>query len=949
MQKRAFVSAALLAFSLAAAVADTFTAPRPLFTLKTEHFTIIFPKESRAAAEYLAREAEGIYDDVAAALKAPKDLHLPVVITPDSDDLNGYCSIDPYTHIVLYQAPISPNDGFVVYQDDLRKLFMHELTHAVSLNMRDPFWGFLAALFTNAIAPASFLSPASLVEGVTVSMESRDGFGRAAETDYLGKVRQDIIEGRFKSFPEAAGLWQGYPGGIHYVYGGLFSRYLQETYGMDAYDALWKNLSKGDFIAGLEGWLCFKGAFEKAYGGLSLDAAWKGFRDWASLKRPVVTAVKPLSEKFEVIGASCADASRFYWSESTAVMAYDPGTGRTLKVFDSDGQPNRLSVSPDGERLLVSTFRFVDSMPKALLRVWNLKKRRWETSSFPNRLREAAWLPDGKGILACRLDGYTMDLVRVDSGGTEVLLRGTERLVPSAPCPFGENGIAFLLKVDGVVRLARMDLSTRSIRLLDAGKSLSSARYLSAGPAGLCFSYDVDGSLFKLGRYGDAGLSLQGAPVSGGVRYPAARGGEVYYVGSFSQGDKPLRFPADNPDLRLEGVESAWVDFDPAGSGPSAYDAPPSMAAKPYDPLPWLLVPHCRYPFLTTNETGFDAESWRTYVNGAGVFGSSVDPLDEQSLSWSVAYKWLDRFAQAELSYSSSVLPFDFSVSAYDRLGVSGWDRTAGAWAMARRIGISVSADETFVLLPANRAAGWRIYGAAAYLAPGPGGELGIAQSSPYGWPFSAAVLPFGGQLAYSDRIAPALDENAARGVYLSAGYHGYLEPFDFGWPKGYVSGEADLYAPYLGAQLQVQGALRACPGLVFGPSGPEFPGGGAYLAGGQYPSYGEYQSSDAGLGPFIVYGDASVGYRLRLNSRIDLTEAYLKRLNLRGGYRACYSGEEFLHSAYARATIDGAWSRGPFLGSQASLGCEIDVLFSRQDGPGDVSLMLRPILSFSM
>jgi hypothetical protein len=948
MHKRVGLASLVLALCLQAAGADVFVTPRPLSTFKTEHFSIIFSKESRSAAEYLARESEGIYDEVAAALNAPKTLHIPVVLSPDSDELDGYCVTNPSVRIVLFQGPISPNSGFTVYNDDLRKLFMHELTHAVSLTIRDPFWAFLAALFTDAIAPANLIAPANFVEGATVSMESRDGFGRAAETDFLGIVQQDIIEGRFKSFPESAGLWREYPNGIHYIYGGLFSRYLQETYGMEVYAALWKLMGKGDFIAGLEGWLFFKGAFVKAYSGLELEKAWKDFREYIALKRPVITALKPLTEEFERIGATCSDGRLFYWSESSAIKAYDPESGKTKKILDWDGAPNRLSVSPDGERLLISTERYSDGLPKMTLRVWNLKRKRWETAGFPNKLREAAWLPDGKGIVACRGSGFTLDLVRVEKGNMEILLKGSERLVPSCPCPLGPEEIAFLLKIDGIVRLARMDLSTKSVRLLDSGDALSSVRYLSSGPNGLSFSYDTDGSLFKLGRYGDSGLTLQQPSLSGGVRFPVELGENSYYIAAFSQGQKPMAFPRDNPDLAMKSVPSQWVDFDPAGSGPSAYDAPPELASKPYNPLPWIFIPQYRYPFLTTNEIGLSMETWRSYLNGAGIYGYGIDPTEAHALSWSLGYKWFDVFAQADLTYTCRLFPVDFSVSAYDRLGAASFDPDSGVWTMRRRLGLSAYASQNLIFLPMSRSFWWQTYASAALVADGSGGTQGISSSSPYLWPFSASILPFGGSVAYRDVITPAMDPNATRGIYLRGNYSGYLEPLKLGLPKGYLSAEASAYLPFLGAQITAKGAAIACPGLLLGPSGPSFSGGEPYLSGGDYPYYSDYVTSAEGQGPFFVTAEASLGYRFNIGQAIKKSDLYARELNMRSGYRAGFAGSEYLHSAFARMTVESAWTRGIGLGVSLTAGCEVDVLFSRQDYPGGYSFMLRPVFNYS-
>jgi hypothetical protein len=951
MPKRVLACLLALCLSLPAAASDLYTPLRRLYTIKTEHFTIIFPKESRGAAERLAGFAEPMYDDLAKTMGVEKTLHLPVVISPDSEDLNGSFTVMPLNRIVLLQAPISPNDGFARYDDELPKLFMHELTHAVTTTIKSPVWQFLATVFTDAIAPDYYTMPLNFIEGATVSQESRDGFGRAADTPYASIVQQDLIEGRFKSFSETAGLWDAYPAGLYYVYGGLFSRYLQKTYGMEKYQELWKDMGRTEGIAGFESWWWFTGSFEKVYR-MKVSEAWDGFRDSIALKSPVVTAVKPVSPGFESFNAVASDGRRVFWSEGTAVKAYDPASGKTTKLFDYDGSPNRISVSPDGKRLLMGVYKDVDGLPKLALRTFDLERGRWEDTAFASKLREACWLPDGQGIVACRINGYTMDLVKVEAGNLTTLLKGSQNIVPSFPYPYGDGEIVFLLKIDGLTQVARMDLKTNAVKVLSAGEGrLRSVRYLYSDGKDILFSWDDDLSLYKLAAYRQGSLSLEAVPLSGGVQYPVASGSEIYYAGSFSQGQKILRYPGENPALALIAEPSAWIDLDPGLlRAESAYDAAPRMEAGVYSPLPWLLVPQLRVPNASFSyETDALGAVSGFRMTGAGASGLSVDPTSAHTLAWDLLYNWENAFAPFTVSYGCEAFPVSLAFNVSDSLSEPAIEGQLPGSSLIRRLGASVAAGQTFYYQPSSRSLSWNA--SFAYSLPSSGAAVaGRATSNPYLWSldFPRSILPFELSLSYRDLLDSGFVPDDRRGFSLSADYQGYMDPPALAIPTGFATLRAAVYLPFLNFRLYSSGAVSASPGLSLGAAGPGLAGGAAYLASASYDYYSEFIGVSSASGPFYVYGDASVSYDFPIRERLRLTAAYMQKLCLSGGYRASYSGGTYLNSLYGKAFLKLGFSNlGMYSNLSFNAGVEFDALLGDGVNPG-VNYLVRPILGLS-
>ncbi|HON13156.1 MAG TPA: hypothetical protein PK897_03455, partial [Treponema sp.] len=122
-----------------------------LFVVKTAHFDIIYPEQSRPTALRLASFADSVYDEVSSLLGISVKDRIPVTITPDTDDFNGYMNPFPYTHIVLFDTPMDIE--WTAFQDPLRSLFLHELTHAISLNSRGGVPSFLHDIFGSWVTP----------------------------------------------------------------------------------------------------------------------------------------------------------------------------------------------------------------------------------------------------------------------------------------------------------------------------------------------------------------------------------------------------------------------------------------------------------------------------------------------------------------------------------------------------------------------------------------------------------------------------------------------------------------------------------------------------------------------------------------------------------------------------------------------------------------------------
>lgn len=251
--------------------------------LQTKYFDIIFPTQSRVAAQILAENADLLYQKACDFLGSEPYFRMPVVITPCTDQLNAYFTLLPYNRIVVYDVPPSSSDGasLAVFSETLQSVFYHEVVHAVSLNMKSGFWKGLSLVFGDYLSPAMLNMTTMFSEGVTVSLESMQGEGRLNDGFSMHIVRQAKLENCFPSWRDTLGSRDIYPiGSVPYMFGGAFANWLQQTYGMEKYSEFLYECGKLHLFF-------TSGAFEKVYG-LSIKNAWRKFKE--SIILPYISA-----------------------------------------------------------------------------------------------------------------------------------------------------------------------------------------------------------------------------------------------------------------------------------------------------------------------------------------------------------------------------------------------------------------------------------------------------------------------------------------------------------------------------------------------------------------------------------------------------------------------------------------------------------------------------------
>lgn len=371
---------------------------KKLYTIKTQYFDINFDGETLDDAKKIACVADSYYLEITKKFGSEPYLRFPVTLTREVESLNGFYSPFPYNMIVLYVAePDSPE--MESYNDTLLSVFYHELSHAVTLNMKSPTFKKLSKIFGDFASPVLFSMPYFWIEGAAVfsestiqnenprnyadSTESAENFGGRLKNPYFtsllvqAKINDEAGIKKFPSWRDVLGARDTTPGGSdRYVFGGCFAEYLAENFGMEKYAELWKNAGDSTNLA------FSAGVFKKTYG-RKIDDVWNDFKNSITVQENAYkNGFDKLSQRSdenspELVSRKNAFVSAldvFYDEKSNLekIVFYDSSSrkvyfeqknlddesqkkSRQKKLFSAAGITN-LRFSDDGEKIFVTRY-----------------------------------------------------------------------------------------------------------------------------------------------------------------------------------------------------------------------------------------------------------------------------------------------------------------------------------------------------------------------------------------------------------------------------------------------------------------------------------------------------------------------------------------------------------------------------------------------------------------
>lgn len=611
---------------------------------KTKWFDIIYPERCEQSAAVLYEKADQIYDEVTAQYGLTPSFRFPVVITPKVQMYNAFWTSSPYNRIVIYDTGFSGSDELAVFSESFASLFRHELTHAVTYNMKNGFWRGIGVVLGDVIAPGMLSVTSGMAEGATVTSESASGEGRLNSEYAKQSVKQAKIEDKFPAYHDVSGASDVSPSGNAYFFNGAFHKWLQDNFGMEPYAEFWYRVVNGKNIT-------IGGAFKKAYG-LKLKTAWKQFV--ADYKVPDVAEnpveaglVQDFFEPYENEYSKLNNAGSLYDSLSVAgdrLVWMDQYGGRVF-VSDERGYRKLLSMRGLYDVKLSNDGRFVTLnyySENAVAYVARVKLYDFESkSSFyikDTGIKEAVVVKNGGGWYLVGQKYFNQHysiavykLVLSDDGrrvtgcepvNEEVL--GVETN-PYAFTPLADGTFAWLKKAGLSYSLcvSSIDGALLSETAFPAGTMVTS---LSCSGDTFYFSYAQKGTMPRLGTLSGGKLSLSSLDLSGGVYEPVIWNDKIVYIGKFYRQNRILSMK-DVPSVSAYENEIADAAT-PVAVSVSASDSDSDkemvseaftgkLSTKPYNPFSYLfrglLLPYTSY---TSDSFGPNAD-YATWLDTA--------------------------------------------------------------------------------------------------------------------------------------------------------------------------------------------------------------------------------------------------------------------------------------------------------------------------------------------
>lgn len=447
--------------------------PRKMFLIKTEHFDIIFSDQSEETALLLAQNADALYSQAEAALSSNANLHMPVIISPDSDLLSVSYTPSPYNRIIIFDSPA--DYASAVFDDTMLSLFYREVYKALVQSIRSPFNQFVAKWITGeGYQPvALFNMPYSFIEGSAYLAESqKPGEGRLNDGYFLQLLAQAKLEGKFPKYSQVTSVRDIYPGEeLSLAAGAGFAAFLINEYGVEKYAELWQKSGKLNP-------LFTQGVFRKTYD-KNLSELWSEFEEAVPLPAGLAELENYEPEAKALEGQLVFPKDREANYEH--ILLTDYGTvwydriRHEVDIFDENNllkirqllfladNVERLSLSPDGRYMAVSSTqaRTMEGLSSSSVWIYDLQERKFLDAKY--ELRDAAIVQTAKGAFALagvniknlhsKLEVYTLPLG--DERGENIeLLYSREfgrKQTPFSPVFAGEGFLTYIL-ADGTER-----------------------------------------------------------------------------------------------------------------------------------------------------------------------------------------------------------------------------------------------------------------------------------------------------------------------------------------------------------------------------------------------------------------------------------------------------------------------------------------------------------------
>lgn len=208
-------------------------------TIKTNRLALHYHQGEEEAAQRVLNVAEAALPQIEKEIGWTVRTRIQLVLIDDYDLANGSATPFPYNAVQIFLPSPESATSINEYDDWLRLVITHELTHIVHLDMARGLPRFYRTIFGRT--PSGFLvflptafpnvsQPAWLIEGYAVYLETKfTSAGRGRSTTFDMMLRCATLEGRLNALGQLTDWQTSWPGGtIRYLYGESLYEYMAE-------------------------------------------------------------------------------------------------------------------------------------------------------------------------------------------------------------------------------------------------------------------------------------------------------------------------------------------------------------------------------------------------------------------------------------------------------------------------------------------------------------------------------------------------------------------------------------------------------------------------------------------------------------------------------------------------------------------------------------------------
>jgi len=670
--------------------------PRQVKVLSTEHFDILFSKESTFSAKIIAENAENIFNKVISSFETNQKLRIIVVISPDSDELFVEYSPYPYNRIVVYEGV--PRDSSIDDTDSLLEKFELEVVKAIFENVKSPFWNGVYNFFNmDYLQPLVLLNmPDTFANGAATQSYNqifgdKDAYKKNLELLIFAKQNN-----KFPSWVDVSGAKDFYTQeDLELCATSAFSAYIMQRWGWNKFLEYWNECGKIHFFK------LMPQIFEKVYK-ITLEQAWEEFKQ--SIPQVSVQNQSEVNDNSKNLFNNLKSSFyKFITNTPYGVVAYDEIKNEVI-IFDKNSSSKmrrllffatdvkNISLSTDGRFLTIchTQSKERENFREDIARIFDLETRRFLKSKF--KMRQANVISLGSNQYAIAgvdvsqkfpmfvVQEISSILEKNDTGAILFKKIYDENTIFAAPFQIDFQTIGMKVQISKKDYFYSINLKTKQEQLFDFGVNFSGLKKLFISSSALqtnfmyAFEYLSQNDISRLGcvifnkEAKPEQILLQTQDFEGGIHNPFIFRNNFFYSTMDENDFKVFSVPFQN--IKLDYGKITECDFLPPEFKKSEIPQMAALASEyellNYNPFKYMFKGSI-VPFLPIME--INLREGVVLNPGLGIaYSTQADPFFNTEILFSAGYSFFEfDFAMLENQFEENLSLLKSSLSEEKR------------------------------------------------------------------------------------------------------------------------------------------------------------------------------------------------------------------------------------------------------------------------------------------